>query len=486
MTLLAAPFQEREQFTPNARYRLAPFRFGRFDDRRYILTNDVGEYVLLPREHLVAFVDRDLAPSSPTYRALKSRHFLFDEDSQCALDLLALKYRTRAERIAAFTGLFIFVVTLRCDHSCHYCQVSRQTEDEATFDMTREHADLALDFAFRTPSPNVKIEIQGGEPLLRFDLVRYIIERGAELGRSAQKNVAFVIATNLTRLTDDVLDFCRRFDVCLSTSLDGPEDLHDRHRPLRDGGSHARTIEGIARARQALGADSVSALMTTTPESLGRVADIIDEYVRRGFHSIFLRAMSPYGFAVRTSLVRRYGVEDWLTFYRRGLAHILDVNERGYALREEYTAILLQKLFSPSSSSYVDLQSPAGIGIGGIVFNYDGAVYASDEGRMLAEMHDESFRLGHLDSDTYEDIMTSEALLDPLEATLLESAPMCSDCPFLPHCGADPVYHRATTGDPVGHKAFSSFCARQMGSLRHLISLIEDDADARRILMGWV
>jgi His-Xaa-Ser system radical SAM maturase HxsB len=483
---LGPRFHGRRDFAPSASYRLLPFRFGRFDEARYVITNDVGEYLLLSREDLVSFIRRQLPVASPVYRALKARHFLFDSTSECALDLLALKVRTRAERIASFTGLHIFVVTLRCDHSCHYCQVSRQTEDRAAFDMSLEHADRALDFTFRSPSPNIKIELQGGEPLLRFDLVRHIIERGAALGRRAGKNLQFVIATNLARLTDEVLTFCKQHDVCISTSLDGPQDLHDLHRPVRGGSSYALTIDGIRRARRALGPDLVSALMTTTPASLERVTDIIDEYVRQGFGSIFLRALSPYGFAVRTSLVRRYGVEDWLAFYRRGLAHIIELNRRGLPFREEHTTILLQKLFTPAGSSYVDLQSPAGIGIGGIVFNYDGAVYASDEGRMLAEMNDQTFRLGHLGSDTYESIMTSEALLGPLEDTLLESAPMCADCPFLPHCGADPVFHRATLRDPLGHKAFSAFCQKQMGMVRHVIALLEDDPDARRVLMGWL
>jgi hypothetical protein len=34
------------------------------------------------------------------------------------------------------------------------------------------------------------------------------------------------------------------------------------------------------------------------------------------------------------------------------------------------------------------------IGIGALVYNYDGDIYASDEGRMLAEMGDRTFRLG--------------------------------------------------------------------------------------------
>ena len=483
MTTLRAPFLPRNEFRAAQGYRLLPFRFLPFKDEKYVATNEVGHYVVLSRDELQTFADHALQPETEIFKTLKARHFLFDDDSRAAVDLLALKYRTRAERISWFTGLHIFVVTLRCDHSCHYCQVSRQTEDRVNFDMTRSHADKALAFAFRSPSPNIKLEFQGGEPLLNFELIRYIVERAEQLNAAAQRNLAFVIASNLSRLTPDILAFCREHGVHLSTSLDGPEDLHEAQRPLRNGHSYATTIDSIQRARAALGHDAVSALMTTTPASLGRVEEIVDEYMHLGFRSIFLRNLSPYGFAAR-SLIRRYDVDDWVAFYKRGLSHVLELNRRGYPMREELTSILLQKMFSPSGASYVDLQSPAGIGIGAIVYNYDGAIYASDEGRMLAEMDDESFRLGHLDSDSFESVMTSETLLSALSDSMAEGAPMC--CAFLPYCGADPVFHKATQGDVVGHKAFSAFCKRQMALLRHLISLLEDDAGSREILLGWV
>lgn len=483
---LRAPFRERSEFAPAIPYRLLPFRFGQLDATRYVATNDVGEHVVLSRADLVAFARHELPVDSPVYRKLKVRHFFFDDDRRTAIDLLAVKARTRAEQIAHFTGLHIFVVTLRCDHSCHYCQVSRQTEDKAAFDMSRVHADRALEFTFRSPSSHIKIEMQGGEALLNFDLVRYIVERAEAMNVKAGKSLQFVLATNLSRVTDDVLAFCAGREIYFSTSLDGPEDVHNAHRPLRGGNSHRAALEGIARVREALGHHRVSALMTTTPESLDQVERIIDEYVAQGFEGIFLRSLSPYGFAVRTSLVRKYDVEGWLDFYRRGLAHVLELNRRGIPFREEYTGIVLQKMFSPRGSAYVDLQSPAGIGIGAIVFNYDGSVYASDEGRMLAEMGDHSFRLGHLDTDSYESLMTSEALLGPLESSLLESSPMCTDCPFLPYCGADPVFHTATQKDAVGHKAFSAFCKKQMGVVRHIMTLLEDEPDAAHILRGWV
>ena len=486
MTGLHPRFREPAAFAPREDYRLLPFRFIRLDEQRYVITNDVGEHVVVSREQLFAFARHELPVTDRLYRELKSKHLVFDDDSRAALDLLALKYRTRAAPIANLTGLHIFVVTLRCDHSCHYCQVSRQTEDKTRFDMSRAHADRAISLVFESPNPAIKIEFQGGEPLLNVDLIKHVVLEAERRNVVYRRHLQFVIASNLTQLDDEVLAFARDHRIYFSTSLDGPEDLHNAHRSLRAGNSYRATLEGIARIRAALGHDAVSALMTTTPASLARVEDIIDEYVARDFTSIFLRSLSPYGFAIRTRLIRGYDIADWIEFYQRGLAHILALNRRGIRLREEVATIALQKMFAPSGSSYVDLQSPAGLAIGALVYNYDGKIYGSDEGRMLAEMGDHSFCLGNLDDATFASVMTDDGLHEVLEDSLPESAPMCADCGFVPWCGADPTFHRATQRDVVGHKAFSAFCAKQMAVLRHLVTLLEDDAEARRILVSWV
>ena len=168
------------------------------------------------------------------------------------------------------------------------------------------------------------------------------------------------------------------------------------------------------------------------------------------------------------------------------MAYIIELNKKGTFFAEIYATMLLEKILTPYGTSYVDLQSPAGIGIGAIVFNYDGDVYASDEGRMLAEMGKHEFRLGRLSTDSYEDIMLSDALLEPLEKSLTESSPMCTDCAFQSYCGSDPVYHFATQGDVVGNKKLSGFCIKSMEIIRHLILLLEEDSDAREVLLSWV
>ncbi len=199
-------------------YQLLPFQFIELDDARYVLTNLTGEYHVASRATLDKFAAHELDASAEDYKALKSKHFLMDADSSVALDLLALKTRTKYERLSNFTGLHLFVVTLRCEHSCPYCQVSRQNDNKTEFDMTRETADRAIELVFRSPSPDIKIEFQGGEPLLNFPIIQYVVERASARNETAKRNLGFVIATNLAVITDEILVFCRRHSVHISTS----------------------------------------------------------------------------------------------------------------------------------------------------------------------------------------------------------------------------------------------------------------------------
>ena len=144
--------------------------------------------------------------------------------------------------------------------------------------------------------------------------------------------------------------------------LDGPEFLHDANRPRPGHDSYRRTIENLTWAREVLGADRISAVMTTTARSLDHPQAIVDEYVRLGFPSIFLRSVSPYGFAVRTGEAARYETREFVRFYQQALERVIEVNRRGVRLVEVYARILLAKMLTPFATGYVDLQSPAGAG----------------------------------------------------------------------------------------------------------------------------
>jgi His-Xaa-Ser system radical SAM maturase HxsB len=319
----------------------------RWSGSEVLLTNDAGEFEFLPSDDFRRLTEHTLPRDTVTFKALKAKQFVADGPSNIPIELLATKVRTKKAFLEGFTKLHLFVVTLRCDHSCPYCQVSRVSADRERFDMSRETALRAIELMFGSPSRDLKVEFQGGESLLNLSLIRCIVEAVTERNRSEQRHVEFVIATNLSDLSGEAISLCKEHNICLSTSLDGPMLLHNANRPRPGCDSYQRVIANIAKARAALGEDQVSALMTTTERSLSCPREIVDEYVRQGFDHIFLRPISPYGFAVKTKAATSYHTARFLEFYEEALNHIVEVNRSGRPFTEVYAQIILRKILTP-------------------------------------------------------------------------------------------------------------------------------------------
>jgi hypothetical protein len=72
-------------------------------------------------------------------------------------------------------------------------------------------------------------------------------------------------------------------------------------------------------------------------------------------------------------------------------------------------------------------------------------------------------------------------------ASVNESLPGCSDCAYQSYCGGDPIFHHATQGDVVGHRATSSFCRRNMTIIHELFRYIRaNEPETMRIFLSWV
>jgi His-Xaa-Ser system radical SAM maturase HxsB len=469
-------------------YELLPFRFARLASGQgtVLVTSEVGEYAFLADQQFRDFVGRRLRAGDNLYRDLRSRHFLVESGADPHLDLIAAQYRTRKSFLRWGPSLHIFVVTLRCDHSCLYCQVSRRSPDAARFDMSTDTIGHAVARLFESRSPTITVEFQGGEPALAFGRVESLVQMIEERNVSERRSIRFTLASTLHALTEGMLQFCREHNICLSTSLDGPAFIHNANRPNAAHNSYERTVEAINRARSIVGTENVSALTTLTRLSLKHPKEIIDTYVSLGFRSIFLRPLSPYGFALRSARKTGYPMSDFVSFYRTALDYLIELNKKGVTIDEAYSTVLLNHILTPFPTGYMDLRSPAGTGLGTLVYNYDGRVYASDEGRMVAETGDDRFVLGTVDQP-YRTLMTSEAMQWLLASGVAESLPGCSDCAFVPYCGSDPVYHASRQGDPVGHRPTSDFCGKHMGLFEVLFGrLARRDPDVMRVFLAWI
>lgn len=487
---MSRKFKEREDFDQQAvnSYYLLPFKFWRFEDRREIIVNEFGDHLLLEEGTVEKIVSRQLLKSreEELYEDLISNFFISEERIPPLIDVMATRYRTKKSFLDNFTSLHIFVLTLRCEHTCHYCQVSRVSEDKQAFDMANENIDHGIEMMMKSPNKYITMEFQGGEPLLVFDKIKYAVEAAARAAIVHEKQITYVICTNLALITEDMLLYCKEKGILISTSLDGPAEIHNSNRKRPGPKSHDLATQGIELSRKVLGNDKVSALMTTTALSLDYPEEIVDEYYHLGFRNIFLRSISPYGFARKNDKKNKYEMDRFIIFYKRALKRILEYNRNGIFFSEDYTTILLKKILTPFPVGYVDLSSPAGAIVNVIVFNYDGGVYASDESRMLAQTGNNSFKLGELGKNSYEEIFYGPKALQIVEQGINESLPGCETCAFQSFCGADPIHNMATQGDMVGFRPTNSFCQKNMSLIAYLIDLMHSDPKIASIFETWI
>jgi len=469
-------------------YSLLPFRFLNINSATEIITNDIGDFVLAPRGTVNKIVHKTFSKENnrDLYYDLVSNFMISESQPPVLLPIIEARYRTKKSFLDNFTSLHIFVISLRCEHTCHYCQVSRVTQNKEAFDMSLRHIDEGIKIMMQSPNPEVTMEFQGGEALLAFDKIKYAVREAKAAAELNNKKITFVVCTNLAPITDEILNFIKINEILVSTSLDGPAFIHNQNRRRPGNNSYEITIDGINRCRAKLGYDRVSALMTTSTLSLQHPKEIIDEYIKQGFKNIFLRPISPYGFAKYNPKKNHYFIEEFLEFYKNGLSYILELNKNGQYIVEDYALIILRKIFTPFPVGYVDLQSPAGLINSVIAFNYDGNIYATDEARMLAENNDFTFKLGKLGENSYNEIFYGETSLLIADVFSNESLAGCTECAFQTYCGADPVLNHATQGDMYGFRPTNIFCKKNKEIIRHLFDLMTEDKTNEKIFKSWV
>lgn len=463
------------------KYKLLPFNFTRISDKE-VLVNEIGDMIIADNGTAQKIIDHKI-DNKDLYKSLVANFFISEEVIPTLFDIYASRLRAKKDFLDARTALHIFVLTLRCNQNCTYCQASSQEEFSGHCSMSYDTMEESVKLMFKSPSHYLTMEFQGGEPSLMPDLIKFGIEKAEEFNKTENRELTYVLCTNCRRLTDELLAICKQYHVLISTSLDGPAFIHNQDRGRED--SYEKTMAGIAKARKVLGKDSVSALMTTSELSLDYPKEIVDEYVRDGFNNIFLRALNPYGLAAQNDDWNRYN-ERFIAFYKEALKYIICINKKGTYFRENYAAIILRKMLTPFTTGFVDLQSPAGTVNSVLVYNYDGFVYASDESRMLAEIQDYTFRLGNV-HDKYEDIVYGEKVRKMAKVWANESLAGCADCTFKQYCGADPVRNHSTQGDMYGFRPTSFVCRKNKAIIEFLISLIIERGDeVLPIFKSWL
>ena len=467
-------------------YKRGPFYWIKRNEE-YLLTNDLGRFIYLSENQFSAFLAGTLNESDPTLSALQDRGFLYFDDAQEYVQRWAGELAVMKECVFSATQLFILVLTNACNQRCTYCQAGVDGIHAA---MDVQTCKKAIDMAVQSPVNRVTIEFQGGEPTLNAPVLRFAIPYAREVFAQHGKRVDFALVTNLTNVDEKMLRWLVYEEVHISTSLDGPEMLHNSNRPLTTGkGSYAPWQQGVAQYQKILAECKkpihVSAIQTTTRNSLAQPKEIVEEYLRNNMNHLYIRPLTPLGCAADRWKEIGYTAEEYLHFYCALLDYTMEKCLSGTYVCEATASIYLTRILCNESVGHTEHRSPCGGAIGQMAVNFDGKVYTCDEARMLANMGDDLFLLGTVD-DSYNDLISAPTAHAVCTASCVETLPYCQNCVYVPYCSVCPVVTYGLEQDLISHNAQNYRCTIAKGILDYLFTIIyRGNPEEMRVLQRW-
>ena len=132
-------------------------------------------------------------------------------------------------------------------------------------------------------------------------------------------------------------------------------------------------------------------------------------------------------------------------------------------------------------SDYLDLRSPCGAAIGQLVYNYDGAIYTCDEGRMVGN---DIFKIGTL-NDKYKDVLTSNQTCGIVSASVNDCF-ICDNCVYKPYCGLCPVCNYFEQGNIIAKIPSTPRCKIYMAMFKYLTEKYFFDEEIKQIFDSWL
>lgn len=450
-----------------------------------MLTNDVGDFVFLGQKNFDDFKKGKIKTSGKLGKQLDEMDFLKHEIPCARMTDLYKHGNTHFN--APGPSLHIVVVTLRCNHRCVYCQTSSHCDDKKK-DMDKETAKRVVDFIFSVPNKDIAIEFQGGEPLLNWPVVKFIVDYARQKNKKAGKNLELRLVSNFSVMTEEIAKHLFKKQVSVCTSLDGPPTVHNKNRVFGE-----KSYERVSFWLKKLIQDykkvakkdpdyifQPAAVLTVSRHSLKYPREIVDEYLKWKIDGMAIRPTNSFGIAKEDWEKVGYKPEEFFSFYKKAVDYIIQKNLKGTPFKEMMASIVARKILRQDYGTYLDLRSPCGAVIGQLSYLYDGSIFSCDEGRMAGE---DAFKVGDVFRDDYKKVLSSPKAKTLCLASCLENN-ICDFCAYKPYCGVCPVYNYVNYGNIFAPAPLSDRCKINKLIFDYIFTLLQNPRK-RKVLELW-
>lgn len=202
------------------------------------------------------------------------------------IDYLASLAQDKEEDVS-FLQLYL---TQKCQLRCSYCRMGALENGP---DMSEETIHKAVDLLMTSKGRDIKLQFFGGEPLLRFDLIKKTVSYTLRKNTRMKKNIEFLVATNGALLEGQHFDFFKKHDFALVFSMDGKAELQKANRPPAQKKDEQKVYLKTEKNLEILADSGIRYFVNAViaPHTISKIGETVKFFIQKGARHIRLSYM---------------------------------------------------------------------------------------------------------------------------------------------------------------------------------------------------
>ena len=169
-------------------------------------------------------------------------------------------------------------VTNNCNLSCIYCFEHNKQPEMMDSKTAIDIVDKAYSSRNKESHGKFMLNFFGGEPFLNWKCMKDVIDHCNEKGYE----IFYGVTTNLTIITDEIMEYIDDNELHLLVSVDGKKEIHDKNRS----NSYDIVSDNIKKLIDNGLGIFVEVRMTILPEDIDKAIDGVKEFLDMGFTNI--------------------------------------------------------------------------------------------------------------------------------------------------------------------------------------------------------
>lgn len=396
-----------EQYVPLSEEEYVKFNISTDEGKYVVMLNpEIGSWVAFENDEFELYVDGLL--DARKMENLYLRNLAKDSDNESVI----MDFPLPAER----PSVIVVNLTMTCNLRCKYCFAACEPGqgDFMSEDVMRQ----VIVQMFSMPSKLITFELQGGEPLCHFEGMKKFVEISETLKGQYGKLVKYRTVTNATLISDEFIDFAKKFDVAVCVSLDGDAEMTNQTRVYADGrGAFPEIIKGVEKLKSEYQIDG--AVCTIGQHNMKEAEKIMNFFIEQGI-SFKPRPANLLGRELENHTTTESG--EWADAFIK----MHKISEK--ASVENYSVHIHEENVYGPVRDYICLRYPCGAAREVISVNPDGTVYPCDGFK-----NEEKFNMGNIMDETLEEILVKDWIVE-LRNRTHKDIKKCSTCMFRAMC----------------------------------------------------